>query len=385
MNIGIFSESYIPTKNGVVVSIETFRSEFEKREHRVSIFAPMTPGYKDKNKKHIFRFQSFRVPGQEYYPIGAPFSPYINKKVGQLNLDIIHAQSLFPISRYGRKMAKKYDIPVIMTYHTLIEDYAHYVPFLQKLTKKVLISLSRNFANTMEHVVTPSVPMKEKLENEYGVTTPISVIPTGIKLETFPDVPSSAVKKKYMIEPNKKILFYGGRIAKEKNLDLLFNSYHALRKKIKNVHLIIAGGGPEVDFYKKMVQKLRLNDHVTFEGFLERKEINWLFAGVDLFAFPSVTDTQGIVILEAAAGYTPTVAIDKLGPSKIIIDGKTGYLTKNNLNEFTSKIYKLLKNDRLRQQMGKAARVRAEQFASEKMADRMLDLYQLVIKQHKDK
>jgi glycosyltransferase involved in cell wall biosynthesis len=382
MNIGIFSECYKPTKNGVVTSIDTFREEFKKRGHRVFIFAPLTPGYKDRNDAFIFRFQSIRIPGQGYYPIGFPFSPRIKKIINELNLDIIHVQSLFPISRYGRAMGKKYNIPVIMTYHTLIEEYAHYIPFFQGLTKKIIIYLSRNFANSMKHIVTPSEPMKEILEKDYGITSPISVIPTGIRIKEIPDVPASAVKKKYMIEPNKKLLFYGGRIAKEKNLDLLFKSFFTLRKKMPNIHLIVAGDGPAKEHYIDLVDKLNLRDHVSFLGFLKRKDICWLFAGVDLFAFPSMTDTQGIVILEAFAGRTPVVAVDKLGPSKIIINGKNGYLTKNDPQEFTEKIYKILKNDQLRERMAEAARHRAEQFTASKMADRMLDLYKLVIAQH---
>jgi glycosyltransferase involved in cell wall biosynthesis len=383
MNIGIFSECYKPTKNGVVTSIDTFRDEFEKKGHRVFIFAPQTPGYQNRNDAFVFRFQSFRIPGQGYYPIGVPFSPKIKKIVGELNLDIIHVQSLFPISRYGRAMGRRYHIPVIMTYHTLIEEYAHYVPFSQNLTKKILIKLSKNFANSLDHIVTPSEPMKEILERDYGINTPISVIPTGIRIDEIPDVPASEVRKKYLIAPGKKLLFYGGRIAKEKNLDLLFKSFFALRKKMPNVHLIVAGDGPAKEYYVDMVDKLNLREHISFLGFLERKDIYWLFAGVDLFAFPSMTDTQGIVILEAFAGRTPVVAVNKLGPSKIIIDGKNGYLTKNSTNEFTEKIYKILKNDRLRERMAEEARKRAEQFTAEKMADRMLDLYKLVISQHK--
>ena len=381
MNIGIFSECYKPTKNGVVTSIDTFRDEFTKKGHRVFVFAPLTPGYKDRNDAFVFRFQSIRIPGQGYYPIGVPFSPHIKKIVGQLDLDIIHVQSLFPISRYGRAMAKKYKLPVIMTYHTLIEEYAHYVPFFQDITKKMIIGLSKRFANTMDHVVTPSEPMKDVLEN-YGITAPISVIPTGIRIDEIPDVPSSAVRKKYLIAPNKKILFYGGRIAKEKNLDLLFKSFIALRKKMPDVHLIVAGDGPAKQYYLDLADKLNLRDHITFLGFMERKNIYWLFAGADLFAFPSMTDTQGIVILEAFAGRTPVVAVNKLGPSKIINDGKNGYLTKNDVTDFSEKIYKILKNPKLRESMAENARKRAEQFTAEKMAERMLDLYKLVISQH---
>ena len=279
------------------------------------------------------RFQSIRIPGQGYYPIGIPFSPKINRTIPNLNLDIIHVQSLFPMSRYGRTMARKYNIPIVMTYHTLIEDYAHYIPFFQGLTRKIIIGLSRNFANSMEHVVTPSEPMKEVLETKYKITKPISAIPTGIKIKTFHNVPTKEVRKKYMIEAHKKVLFYGGRIAKEKNLDLLIKSYQRLRKKMKNVHLIISGAGPELDHYKNMVKKLGLNNFVTFEGFLKRSEINWLFAGVDLFAFPSITDTQGIVLLESFAGYTPAVAVDKLGPSKIVIGNQAWDNTGNDHTE----------------------------------------------------
>lgn len=377
MKIGIFSECYKPTKNGVVSSIDTFREQFLKLGHEVFVFAPKTPGYKEVDE-NVFRFDSVRFPGQAYYPIGVPISPKIKKIVKNANLDIIHVQSLFPISRFGRKMARKFKIPVIMTYHTLIEEYAHYVPGLKSLAKKAIISLSRSFANSMDHVVTPSKPMRDVLES-YGITTPISVIPTGVKVELFPDVNVSQVRKKYMISPSKHVILYCGRIAKEKNLELLLKALYKMLKKTPNVHLIIAGDGPEKQFYKSLAQKLNLTDNITWLGFLEKKDINWLYAGAEVFAFPSVTDTQGIVVIESFAGHTPVVACDKLGPSALVSDGVDGYLTKNNADEFSQKLLDIIKNDKLRENMAQKAYEKAQKFSAQKMAERMLDLYKVVI------
>jgi glycosyltransferase involved in cell wall biosynthesis len=375
MRIGIFSECYKPTKNGVVTSIDTFREIFELEGHQVFIFAPKTWDYKDAADGHIFRFPSIIVPGQANYPIGIPICPRIDAVVSLLKLDIIHVQSLFPVSRYGRRQARKLKIPLVMTYHTLIEEYAHYIPFFKKPTQNFLIKLSRNFANSCDQIVTPSSPMKEKLL-EYGVSKPIEIIPTGIRIEDFKTTDPEKLKRKYNIDLDKKILLYAGRIAEEKNLPFLIQAYKKIIDQYPKVHLLIVGDGPDKGKIEKEVKSLELEKNVTFAGFLDREEITKVYGAIDIFTFPSKTETQGIVVAEAMAGGNPAIAVNEMGPTEIIEDGKNGYLVPDNETVFAEKVLELLKNPTKMDEMAESARARAEEFDYHKTGQKMLELYQ---------
>jgi len=392
MKIGIFSECYLPTLNGVVVSIETFRCELEKMGHEVFVFAPETEGFVDKDKKHVFRFPSFRWPGQKEYPLAYPFFPNeIIKKIKSLNLDIIHAQHLFTIGNFGLRMARSLDIPIVYTYHTLIAEYTHYVPILSKVSKKVIIHLSKEFCNSCDQIVTPSESMAKILKT-YGVATPIEAIPTGIHIEKLRDhFPAKVIRAQWDIPENRKILLYLSRIAKEKNIDFLLRTIKLLlfkrlkKHKIADFHLLMVGGGPELEFYKNKVRQMGLENYVTFTGMIKNDLATRYYGAADIFVFPSITETQGIVVSEAMAAGTPVVAVNKMGPSDLIKNGQDGYLTDLNISEFTAKIEKLLDNEKVYKEISANAKENAKDFSSLACAKKLEKLYEETIIRYNSK
>lgn len=392
MRIGIFSECYLPTLNGVVVSIETFRKEMEKRGHEYFIFAPETQGYKDEDRRHVFRYPSFTWPGEKNYPAALPFfTNTITEKIKNLKLDIIHSQHLFTMGRLGLRVARNLKIPIVYTYHTLIAEYTHYVPILGDLAKSILIQFSRDYCNSCDQVITPSESMA-KILVRYGVKKPIEVIPTGIHMAELQNpFPDKVIRAKWNIPEHRQILLYLSRVAKEKNIDFLL---HAMRQIVKNrqakhgrsdAHLLLVGGGPELEFYKNMVRKMKLEDYVTFTDMLKKEIANRYFGAADIFVFPSITETQGIVVAEAMAAGTPVVAVDKMGPSDIIKNNKDGYLTSLKISEFAGKIEKLLDDYGLRQRMAKFAQEDAKQYSSENCADKLEKIYNSVIQNYNNK
>ena len=383
MRIGIFSQCYLPTLNGVVVSVETFRKYLEKRGHEYFIFAPHFEGYEDEDKEHIFRFPSFTVFGQNYYPLGIPFLEHsILKKIPDLKLDIIHSQHFFNIGHLGLKVSKKHKIPLVYTYHTLVTEYVHYVPFFPtNIKQEVLINMSRDFCNSCDQVVTPSPSMKKILKS-YGVTKDIQAIPTGIEPDQL-DNPYHAdvLKTKWHIPEHKRLLLYLSRIGREKNIDFLFKAIKLLVKKRvqkygrSDIHLLMVGGGPELDNYKQMAVDMGINSEVTFTDMMPKEKANRYFGAAEIFVFPSITETQGIVVTEAMAAGTPVVAVNKMGPSDLVKDGVDGYLTGLKIEEFSGKIEKLLDNDKLRNAMAKNARKNALEFSNKNCALKMEELY----------
>lgn len=377
MRIGIFSECYHPTLNGVVVSTDTFVSELEKMGHEFYIFAPKTRNYIDKDTDHVFRYPSTSLFGPDDYPIGFPaLSPKIKQKALSLNLDLIHAQhSLGMVSHSGLKIARMLNIPIVHTYHTLLTEYIHW-KVGANWGKWYVKTRSANFCNKCDQIITPSNPMKEIVES-YGVKMPIEVIPTGIDLKEFQSpFTREELLKKWQVPKDKKILLYLSRVASEKNLDFLFEAVAKVNKKVNNFHFLLVGGGAEFNKFKTKAAKMGIADITTFTDKQPKEIANRFFGAADIFVFPSITETQGIVIAEAMAAGAPAVAVNKMGPVDIIKNNENGFLTSLNVDEFSDKIEKLLSNEGLRKKMGQIAKKDVEQFSTHASAQKMEKLYE---------
>lgn len=379
MRIGIFTECYHPTLNGVVVSIDTFRQVLEKRGHEYFIFAPETKGWQDYSPDHVFRYPSVAWPEKDY-PIALPFlAPSQTARIQDLKLDVIHTQHLFTMGRLGLQMGRRLGIPVVHTYHTLITEYTHYlprIPGLRKLARKFVVGISRNYCNNCDQIVTPSPSMKKVLRS-YGVKTPIESISTGVNLDDFKDpYDKGYLETKWHIPENQKLLLYVSRVAKEKNLDFLFGAIKILLRRQTDFHLLIVGGGPELKYYQRKVRDWEIEKFVTFTGKQEKAITNRFFGAADVFVFPSITETQGIVITEAMAAGIPAVAVNIMGPSNIIENNEDGFLTPLNIKEFSAKIEELLENANLRKKFGRQAQKNAQKFSTLACAFQMENLYE---------
>lgn len=385
MRIGIFTECYHPVLNGVVVSIETFRQELEKRGFEFFIFTTACPGYHETNPR-ITRYSCMLPfpPKGGRYPIAWPRIARLEaRKIECLNLDLIHSQHLLGVGHLGLKIGKILGIQTILTYHTLLAEYTHYVPLVGGLMKRWLIHQSQVISNQYDQVVTPSPSMK-KILRQYGVKKPIESIPTGVNLDDFQNPFSKvALRKKWQIGEHQKILLYISRVAKEKNLDFLFEAIERIATKRDDFHLLVIGGGPELDFYREEMRVHNLKHLVTFTDMQPKKEANRFYGAADIFVFPSITETQGIVITEAMAAGIPAVAVGIMGPSDIIQDGVDGYLTDLKVNQFAAKIEQLLDDEKLRKKMGQQGKINAQKFSVEATAFQMGNLYERIRNRHR--
>lgn len=388
MRIGIFSECYEPVMNGIVVSINTFKEEMEKRGHEFFIFTTECPGYIETND-HIFRFSSilpFKSKGGKY-PIAAPQDLNIlAKKVMELELDVIHSQHLLNTGALGLKIAKKLHIPAVLTYHTLLTEYMHYVPIIGGLAKYWIIRKSRKYCNQYDAIVTPS-PSMAKLLVSYGVKTPITSIPTGIEIEKWNNGYSKAeIYEKWKI-PNEhnQLLIYVSRIGKEKNVLFLLETMEKLIKEYQDIHLLMVGPGPEIENCKEWIKVHKIENYVTFTDRMERAETEKTTGAGDIFVFPSISETQGIVIMEAMAAGVPVIAINKMGPSDYVVNGETGFLTDLNLDQFIDKIKYLLDHGEERKKMALRSSQEAKKYSSQKCAQEMINLYEKTINSYSSK
>ncbi|MCX6808371.1 MAG: glycosyltransferase [Candidatus Berkelbacteria bacterium] len=382
MKIGIFTDVYEPSINGVTTSIKTYRKSLEKIGHQVYIFAPSTTGALPET--NVFRLPAIDELSPKDFPIAIPYIPSLAKTVKNLGIEIIHIQLPFTVGFIGHRIAKKLHIAEVHTYHTLLTEYSHYVPseLLQPLVQYGLKKLSKNFCNSMDINIAPSTSMMELLRS-FGVKKPIVVNPTGIDISRFHHLNEAEKSKlfaEYKIPAHKKILLFGGRIAREKNLTVLCECYKEIRNTFPDTHLIFAGGGFATDEseLKAKIKELGLTEFTTVTGFLKAEEIARFFGAADLFTFPSVTETQGIVLSEAMAGRTPVVAMNVFGPRDIVKNSEDGYLCDSQ-KEFQEKILYLLSHEKERVEMAAAAIKNCQRFSIEATTDHLVEIYKEAI------
>jgi len=383
MKIGFFTNVYKPVINGVVNSISSFKKGLEELGHEVYVFAPTCPGYKD-DEKNIFRIESLKLPSQEEYRMALPI---FNKKSLEVikELDIIHTHYPFIMGNYGSLFADIYNIfadiynkplkPVVFTYHTQYEKYTHYIPFEQGITKKFTKWMVKDYANKCDCVIAPSESIRKMLLNQ-GIKSRIEVVPTGINLDVFGNPNRKIIRKKYNLGLEQKLLLYAGRIAKEKNLEFLINSFKLVLNKKPNTYLILVGRRTKKSYLIDLIKELHLETKVFMVG--HSNAVQNYYGAADLFVFSSVSETQGLVLVEAMAAGIPVVAVDSPGV-RDVVNGKNGFMVQDSIRDFSEKVIKVLDDDKLREKMSQNARKTASSYSIQKMSKRMLKVYKSVL------
>lgn len=376
MNIAIFTNNYKPFIGGVETSIESFKTAMEKQGHDVYVFAPKYPGYKDE-ERGIIRLLSIEAPTYEGYQLPISFLPKIEKEFKKLDIDIVHVQHPLLMGDAGLKIGRKYNLPVVFTYHTIYEEYLHYIPLQKDISKAVLEKLMKSFCNQCDLVISPSEYVKKSIENK-GIETKIKVIPTGVEISKYVEHSPGKIRERYYIPKNTKILLYTGRLAKEKNLDFLLDCMAGVVMQEPDTICLLAGAGDEREKLEEKVKTYNMSHKIIFTGKIDRDSIIDFYIDSDIFLFSSKTETQGLVVLEAMAAGTPVIAVEGPGVNEFLDDGKNGYLVKEEKNEFIRKTIELLKDNDKRKEFSKYALKTAENNSIERLSREMISEYKVL-------
>ncbi|MBP1753734.1 MAG: 1,2-diacylglycerol 3-glucosyltransferase [Firmicutes bacterium] len=331
MNIGLFSETYYPEINGVATSVYMLKNELEKRGHNVYVFTTTTPGAPE-HEHNVFRVPSIPFIFITERRVGLFYQPKLAHIIKKLNLDIIHTHTEFSLGIFGRIMARELGLPVVHTYHTIYEDYTHYLTHFSALDRRAK-AFARTYTkvccNTVEQVVVPTEKTRKLLMN-YSVHKDISVVPTGIDLSKFDRSKYSKdeikqLKESYQITPEDKIMLYIGRVSQEKNIEEIIAAmpeYMASRKEVK---FVIVGSGPALANLQAMVTELGLTDRFIFTGSRPWDTIGSYYQLGDVFVSASRSETQGLTYIEAMASGLPVVAREDKCLEDILEQGVNGY------------------------------------------------------------
>jgi len=376
LRIAVFSDSFLPILNGVSVSIDALVTELRNRGHSVHVYTAASPFYKDPDP-NTFRFTAFETPLTRRYPLAfPPFYPML-RKFRRHDYDIVHSHTPFTIGFVGLRWAESHGLPIVSTYHTLYDRYAHYIPILPKRYLRFKIAKHTNFYyNNVDHVITPSDAAMRWLRR-HSVTTDITVIPTGAPKGRMLD--RSEIRRALGITPEQRMLLYVGRLAREKNMNVLFEAAATAMRKDASLRLWLVGDGPYRGECAAMARTLGIGDRVKFVGFVPRPEVDPYYAAADLFVFTSVTETQGLVVQEAMTYGVPAVAVAGGGASEGIIDDVNGFVVRNDPQAFGDKILEVFADDSLMGRLSDGAAQSVRSHGTGEMADQVLGVYRKVL------
>lgn len=375
MRILTVSDVYFPRVNGVSTSIETFRQGLADQGMTMKLVAPRYG--EEPEQEGIIRVGARTVPRDPEDRLLSWGETHRTVLDQARECDLIHVQTPFVAHYAGLKAARKLGKPVVATYHTLFEEYLyHYAPFMPaEWLRGLARRFSRTQCNDLDAVVVPSTAMLERLR-EYGVTVPMHVLPTGIPLSRFTAGNRARFRAAHGIAEDRPVTLFVGRVAHEKNIAFLIDAVAEARRTVPDLLFLITGHGPAEKALRQQAERHGMADSVRFLGYLDRAHgLPDCYAAADAFIFASRTETQGLVLLEAMAMGLPVVALAAMGTRDILGAGRGAIVPEDDMNDFAAGIVRLLADADLRRQLSAEARQYAREWADDRMAARMAELY----------
>lgn len=386
MKILLSTECYAPVINGVVTSVMNLEKELMELGHEVKILTLSTTK-QSYRKDHVTYIRS--LGAGKLYP-GARFTLRTdNEFIEELidwQPDIIHSQCEFSTFLMARQIAKKVQIPMVHTYHTVYEDYTHYFSPNKKWGKAMVAIFTRKVLKNTEYVIAPTNKVRSLL-HEYGVNRPILVIPTGINLNKISipigDYEKQILRKQIGIPDHHRVLLFVGRLAKEKNIEEII--LYLSKMDLEDVALLIVGDGPNRESLEQYAKKLGIINHIHFVGMVSPNEISSYYQLGDVFVSASNSETQGLTYVEALANGVPALCRKDACLDEVIKDGVNGW-QYSIFEEFAEKLHDILSQNDQYQRLSNHARAGAiSNYSSVAFARKVEQIYQHAISSYESR
>jgi 1,2-diacylglycerol 3-alpha-glucosyltransferase len=419
MKIGFFSDRYLPQTDGVAYSIESFRKELERLGHEVYIIAPAAGLRVKETNNHVIRFRAVKgLLGEYDYMASLFFPPTIVRKLDKIGLDIIHFHTPGQVGLLGAYYALHHNIPLVTTYHTDLYEYVRHYPgvlpgiialsmmtpiitgggmddyrvgfssikperSIDRWNQKIVqrsVTLVHNYCDL---VIAPSEKMAIQLK-DWKTESPMTILPTGIDEITTTKSEIEQLRHLLDLTTATEVILSVGRIGTEKNLMLLLKSFALIASTRPQTMLVIVGDGPARPDLMSTAAELGLSERVIFPGMVAREKLGAYYGVATVFCFPSLADTQGLVVNEAALSSVPLVVIDP-HVSDVMRDHQTGLYAKPTAKDLAAKLTVLLNDRAMRKTYGGAAKLVAQEYSATAQAQKLLRLYQEASNHHRDK
>lgn len=382
MKILITTDAFTPVVNGVVTSTLNLYKQLKQHGHDVKILT-LAHGGHSRKEEDVYYISSF---GINIYPNARAtikFRDHLIREIIEWKPDVIHSQTEFCTFLFARRIARKLDIPVVHTYHTLYQDYTGYFTKHEALGQKLVIGFSKTLLNHVDGVIVPTEKTKRILEG-YGIKDDIQVVPNGIELETFKkhitEEEKAALKQSLGIDKLHHVMVTVGRLGIEKNIDELLEGMKLYLEKRQDITLVIVGDGPHKEALEKHVEELGIQEHVIFTGMIEAKNIYKYYQLGEVFISASNSETQGLTYIEALANGVPIVCRKDECLFGVLEDGYNGYMFTST-EEMIQRIEELLESSKKYAEIKRNTVSSVEAFSSELFGERVEDIYMRVVQQ----
>jgi glycosyltransferase involved in cell wall biosynthesis len=374
VKVALFTNNYLPFRGGVTTSVETLRRGLDARGHAAWVFAPRFPGAADAEGR-VVRYPSLPAATYPDFALAVPWSRTVSQRVRAERFDVFHAHHPFLLGPVARRLARRERRPVVFTYHTRYDKYAHYIPLPRRLVAAAAIGISTRFAARADAVIAPSALIRNELAAR-GVRTPIAVVPTGVDLRHFAPGDAGSARRTLGLAPDDRVLLYVGRLDREKSVGRILAAFERVAGTVPRTRLVLAGSGTEAETLRRQARAMPVGDRIMFLGVRPHDALVECYRAADLFVFASETETQGLVLAEAAACGLPAVTVSGPGCDEAVRDGETGVLTKPDAASLAEAAIGVLLDDERRARMAARARAVAErEFDVRLQIDRTLALY----------
>jgi glycosyltransferase involved in cell wall biosynthesis len=359
--------------------MQTFCRELASNGHAVTIVAPDYGVPERDSEFEIVRLPSSRIFfDPEDRLIHRSAARGIVAELAKRSWDVIHIHTPFRAHGIGVELARLTGRPTVESYHTYFEEYvANYLPWFPTAPLRFLVRrFSRRLCESVDHLIVPTSEMADVLQR-YGIRTPSTVVPTGIRLEEFANGDGARFRRTHGIGENQPMLLTVSRLAIEKNIDFLLEVAAVLAREFDDFVFVVAGEGPDAPRLRKLASTLGLAERVRFLGNLDRNTtLLDCYRAADVFVFASSTETQGLVLIEAMACGAPIVSTAVMGTATVLRDTKSALIAEENVDAFAAKAARLLRSPGERAALSAAGPVDAAKWGAESLMRKVFGTYE---------
>jgi len=375
MNIVMLTNTYLPNVGGVARSVAAFSAEYRRRGHRVLVVAPEFDN-QPADEVDVVRIPAIQHFNGSDFSAVLPVSGLLTETLNAFGPDIVHTHHPYLLGMSALRIARYRELPLVFSHHTLYEQYTHYVSLDSPAFRRFVIELATSYANLCDQVFAPSESIAALL-HERGVEAPIAVVPTGVDLQRFAHGDGAGFRAARGIPADAFVVGHLGRLAPEKNLEFLADAVARFLKSTTNAHFLLVGVGPLERHIRAVFDREGLGDRLHIAGVLQSLELVDAYHAMDLFAFASRSETQGMVLTEAMAAGLPVVGLDAPGVREVVRDQLNGRLLHDmSVEAFAAALQWIadLPPGRM-QQLQHSASQTAEAFSMPHSADKALARY----------
>ena len=423
MRIGLFTDTYRPSINGIVFVVESLKRELEDLGHEVFVFCPAKSIRPSKTAElhqeddYIVRFPSIKGAFFDDYDTSIFFPPRVVQQIRELELDVIHVFTPSQVGLVGIRAAYKDDVPFIIQYSTDLYEYAADYPAVlpgilalvsillpstiklgrkdiyeiiklhkprygvtkwnKDITKKAL-TIIHSKADAIIALSQKSADQLKSWQDDPHYVYPITILPNGVDALPRPtNKQLSEFREQYGIAEDDEVIGFVGRLGKEKNLDMLVPTFDYVAHHRPKAKLLFVGDFEYRKTLEELASKSPYADRIIFTGALPRETLGTIYASMKVFLFPSLKDTQGWVLHEAAHAGLPIILIDSK-VTQVVRDGENGYFVEDSPEEMSDRILDILENDELRQKMSKRSREIARTLTEKNQVKKLETLYKKI-------